>query len=264
MDRKQIGRAPEGNDKFVNVTLWFPSHWKDSSDVDWSTNNGVPWAFRRVPREGEQLFWQDSHRFEVVGVVHRTGDHSPSSVHLSVDPATDADRRHLRTVGGLCLRDQLILARASGTSWDALAELYEILPSALLRYVRDQKDLADDRDLVAEVVEGGEDGVGISDLDRAAVLAALWNHLQPGYQARSEPLSIDEARNVLAERAGHISTLHGRTLQVVLTGNRFNPWLYDQEASNGDHEDRGHLTAQAVVEHLRATGSVTGAPRPTE
>ncbi|MEU2454777.1 hypothetical protein ABZ605_32400 [Streptomyces sp. NPDC012765] len=259
MDQEQIGHAHDGNDEFVNVTVWFPARWKDSSDVEWNADNDVPWTFRRVPREGEQLFWQDSHRFEVVGVMHKTGDYSESSVHLRVDAATDADRQHLRTMGGLCLRDQLLLARASGTSWDSLAEHYEILPSTLLRYVREQKDLADDRDLVAEVVEGGEDGVDISDLDRAAVLAALWNHLQPGYQDRDEPLTVDEAGNVLAERAGRISTLYGRTLQVVLTGNRFNPWLYDQNTSKGDLEERGHVTAQAVVEHLRATGSLVGA-----
>lgn len=258
MDQTQIENV--GTDGgLLRVTLWFPPRWKDHSDVDWNENNDIPWTFRHVPREGEQLFWQDSHRFEVVGVMHKAGDYAEPTIHLRVDPTTEADRQHLRALGGLCLRDRLILARASGTSWDSLAEEYELLPSSLLRYVRVQKELADDHDLVTEIVEGGEGGVDIRDLDRAAVLAALWNHLRPSYRGRDEPLAIDEASSVLAERAGRISTLHGRHLQVVLSGDRFNPWLYDQNASNGDLEERDHVTAQAVIEHLRATGSVVGA-----
>lgn len=244
------------------VTLWFPSYWTDHSDVEWGIDSEISWNLPSIPREGEQLFWQDDHRFEVVGVMHTTADHSTPSVHLHLDCATDYDREHLRALGGLCLRDQLILARASGTPWEQLARKYEILPSTLLRYVRDQKELAGD-DLEATVIEGGTYGVDISGLDRAAVLAALWNNVRPSGRGGDEILSVDEAKGAMVERGGRISTLRDRSLQVVLTGDRFNPWFYDQQARNfGDGS--GHVTAAGVISHLRATGSTTGAPRIAE
>ncbi|MFI0929694.1 hypothetical protein ACH4TP_38085 [Streptomyces sp. NPDC021012] len=246
------------DDQLQTVTLWFPKRWKDHSDVEWNLDGDVLWGFRQVPRVGEHLHWQDSHHFEVVSVMRQANDYAEESIHVRLDVATDADREHLHALGGLCLRDQLILARACGASWDELGQDYEILPSALLRYVRDQKELAD-RDLVTEVVEGGDYGVDISGLDRAAVLAALWNGCRPSSQDRDELLTVEEAKSVLTDRGGRIGSLRGRTLQVVLTGDRFNPWLYDQAAFNADLDDLGHVTAERVVTHLRATGSIDGA-----
>ncbi|MFE0773365.1 hypothetical protein [Streptomyces sp. NPDC058861] len=245
------------DDQIVPAKLWFPRYWKDHSDIEWGLDECIDWVFRSAPREGEQISWQQAHRFQVVEVMHTARDDAEQVVHLHLDPATDADREHLRSLGGLCLRDRLILARASGTSWEDLGQEHEVLPATLRRYVQEQTALADDRDLVAEVVEGGQRGVDISGLDRAEVLAALWNnHGQSG-----EVLTVDEARAALAERAGRISALRGRPLQVVLTAERFNPWLYDERAYAADLYDRGHVTAEGAVAHLRATGSTTGAPR---
>ncbi|MEV6357941.1 hypothetical protein [Streptomyces hydrogenans] len=260
VDEQLDDPLPEAGTALQDVTLWFPKRWQDDCEVEWTGDGDIPWSFRQVPVAGDHLNWQGAHGFEVVAVMHSVADYSEQRIHVHLDVATDDDRERLRALGGLCLRDQLILARASGTSWGELASEHEILPSTLLRYVREQKELAD-RDLDAEVIEGGAYGVDISGLDRAAVLAALWNNVYPNGWGGDEVLTVDEAKAALADQGGRISTLRGRVLQVVLTGDRFNGWLYDQQSLTYDDGFVGHVTAAGVVAHLRATGSTTGAPR---
>lgn len=93
--------------------------------------------------------------------------------------------------------------------------------------------------------------ISIAGLDRAAVLAALHNHTRAiGLGALHDlhrDMTVDEAKAII-ER-GHDSAamfgkrpsepqlyfdyVQGRPLKIDITGDEFDPWLYDRDAGEG-------------------------------
>lgn len=103
--------------------------------------------------------------------------------------------------------------------------------------------------------------IDISGLDKAALLAALWNNaaLPPGASdPDTRPMTAEAAQSVfLYRRVSDGQTgddvygfdyFGGRLLKVNLAGNRLDPWGYDR--------DNGAGLAEQVITHLRRTGSV--------
>ena len=111
------------------------------------------------------------------------------------------------------------------------------------------------------------DSVDITGLDKAAVLAALFNASAPqgfGFiQADNGPqvMSLEDAQAMIDsalapmvpdmtdERALEYDYVLGRPLKVNLGGDEFNPWGFDRD--NG-----GPGSAQKVIDRLRATSQV--------
>lgn len=241
------------------VTLWFGSQLRNDPAYEWE-EGAADWWLQELPQAGGHIVWEQHLPFEIVEVRHQLS-HYGDRVIIYLDPASDEGRAEYRRLGGLCLRDQIILARECGLPLRQFAEKKEILPYRLLTYMRQQLEIAeaDGEDLTGEVVSGGEHGVDISGLDKAAVLAALWNHalpLGPRPDGDAALMGEAEARGILTQQQGRISDLRGRRLCVVLNGDRFNPWMYDDENMDYDRPDP-QQTAQDIVDHLRATGSVS-------
>lgn len=110
------------------------------------------------------------------------------------------------------------------------------------------------------------EAVNIEGLDKALVLAALYNRSAPQgmgvLQARPGGFTVDDARAAIAEGddskrifgelAGrrnkelYFDYLRGRPLKVDLTGDSFDPWGYDRD--NG-----GEGSAQRIIDDLRAS-----------
>ena len=111
------------------------------------------------------------------------------------------------------------------------------------------------------------DSINITGLDKAAVLAALFNASVPqgfGFlQAGNGPqvMSLEDAQGMIDsapapmitgmtdERALEYDYVHGRPLKVKLGGDEFDPWGFDRD--NG-----GLGSAQKVIDRLRATSQV--------
>lgn len=108
--------------------------------------------------------------------------------------------------------------------------------------------------------------VSIKGLDKAAVLAALYNGSAPvglGFlQSRPGPMTVEEARAFipagddrsrmfpeLQKEHLYFDYLLGRPLKVDLSGDEFDPRLYDR--------DNGQGRAERIVAELHA--SMTGA-----
>jgi hypothetical protein len=86
--------------------------------------------------------------------------------------------------------------------------------------------------------------IDIAGLDKASVLAALYNRARPqgmGFlHYTTEPMTRDEAQAVIASGGTHLSglSLHfdylkGRVMKVDLSNDTFDPWLYDRDNGNG-------------------------------
>lgn len=80
----------------------------------------------------------------------------------------------------------------------------------------------------------------ISKLDKAAVLATLFNNSKQqgmGFlHARGKlPLSKEEAAELLQQET-YFDYLHGRVMKVDLSGDSFDPWLYDRDNGSGAAE----------------------------
>ena len=102
--------------------------------------------------------------------------------------------------------------------------------------------------------------VDISGLDKAAVLATLFNASAPGgmgfLQAGFGPsiMTVEDAQQVInagGTNRGKLSFdyLFGRPLKFDLIGDEFDPWGFDRD--NG-----GTGTASRLIEDLRASGQV--------
>lgn len=96
--------------------------------------------------------------------------------------------------------------------------------------------------------------IDITGLDKATVLAALYNRSRPqgmGFlHFDPEPMTRDEAQAVIASGGTHLSDrslyfdyLKGRVMKVDLSKDEFDPWLYDRDNGNG--------AAYEVVSELR-------------
>lgn len=105
--------------------------------------------------------------------------------------------------------------------------------------------------------------IDISGLDKAALLAALWNNAAPppgssDSDSDSRPMTTEAAQSVLLYRRVSdrqtgdevygFDYFSGRLLKVNLAGDRLDPWGYDR--------DNGQGLAERVIGNLRRTGSV--------
>lgn len=96
------------------------------------------------------------------------------------------------------------------------------------------------------------DKVSLEGLDKAAVFAALYNAARPqglGFKHySSSTMSTNEARTRFGPSFGEVDYVDGRVMKVDLSGEVFDPWLYDR--------DNGAGAAATVVNLLRSTGQV--------
>ncbi len=95
--------------------------------------------------------------------------------------------------------------------------------------------------------------IDISDLDRAAVLAALFNGARAqglGFLAHQDgDMTVEQAQAILDTGTTYFDYLQGRVMKVDLSGDSFDPWGYDR--------DNGEGAAQSVIRSLRQTGSAS-------
>lgn len=81
--------------------------------------------------------------------------------------------------------------------------------------------------------------VNITGLDRAAVLASLFNNSQQQGLGLlnphgAQPMTREQAATILAATPhGYFDYLHGRVLKVDLSGDDVDPWLYDRDNGRG-------------------------------
>lgn len=91
--------------------------------------------------------------------------------------------------------------------------------------------------------------ISIDGLDKALVLAALYNASRPlgmGFvHYDPTPMSRDEAAAIL-EQSQSFDYLKGRVMKVNLRGDEFDPWGYDR--------DNGDGAAAAAIDALRREG----------
>lgn len=80
--------------------------------------------------------------------------------------------------------------------------------------------------------------IDITGLDKAAVLAALYNNslrlgmglLQP---AGARDMTRDEAADILAQGYTYFDYLHGRVMKIDLSSDAVDPRLYDRDLGDG-------------------------------
>jgi hypothetical protein len=101
-------------------------------------------------------------------------------------------------------------------------------------------------------------GIDIKGLDKAELLAALYNNSKPlglGFlQADPNPMTKEEAAQIIREEGLGFDYLKGRVMKLNLGGDTLNPWGYDR--------DNGAGSAAKTVEGVR-TGVISqpaGAP----
>lgn len=98
--------------------------------------------------------------------------------------------------------------------------------------------------------------VSIAGLDKAALLAALYNNAKIQGRgighATAEPMTAEEASRVIGGNNEQLRMsfdyLRGRVLKIELAGDEMEEWLYDR--------DNGEGKAGRVIDNLRTTGSV--------
>lgn len=98
--------------------------------------------------------------------------------------------------------------------------------------------------------------ISIAGLDKAKVLAALYNRAKPqglGHlHYTPEPMTVEEARVLLTEHAGdddrgaYFDYLIGRVMKVRIGGDELDPRLYDR--------DNGAGAAAAAIDAIREPG----------
>jgi hypothetical protein len=91
--------------------------------------------------------------------------------------------------------------------------------------------------------------ISLEGLDKARVLAALYNHSRPqgmGFlHYDPKPMTIDEARLIGTDH--YIDYLKGRVMKVYLREDTLDTFLYDR--------DVGHGAAENVINKLREEDS---------
>lgn len=92
----------------------------------------------------------------------------------------------------------------------------------------------------------------ISGLDKAAVLASLYNRAKPqgmGFmQYDSTPMTTEEAQQTLDSEQTYFDYLKGRVMKVDLSGDEVDTWGYNR--------DNGENAAEMVIVELRQVGEV--------
>lgn len=98
------------------------------------------------------------------------------------------------------------------------------------------------------------ENIDIGGLDKAAVLAALFNGSRPqglGFLNYGEGnMTVEEAQAILDSGQTYFDYVKGRVMKVDLEGDSFDPWGYDR--------DNGAGAAKVVVDELRRDGVVDG------
>ena len=102
--------------------------------------------------------------------------------------------------------------------------------------------------------------IDVKGLKPGAVLAALYNRAVParmGFLAFDpKPMTAEEGEALLAEQAKYRSAyfdyVNGRRMKVEIKGDEIDVERYEQNSGLG--------AATEAIEHLRATGEVTGKP----
>ncbi len=97
--------------------------------------------------------------------------------------------------------------------------------------------------------------INIAGLDKAVLLAALYNHARPlglGYlRANNKEMTKDEAERLLEDHRGHdgvvrFDYVHGRPLKVTFQGDELSgAWLYNR--------DQGHNACENIVDAVRSS-----------
>lgn len=83
--------------------------------------------------------------------------------------------------------------------------------------------------------------MNIQGLDKAAVLAALFNaSRQQGMgfmdSRGAKPMTVEDARNVLAEHGPYFDYLYGRVMKIGLDDDEMETRLYDRDNGQGAAE----------------------------
>ena len=103
------------------------------------------------------------------------------------------------------------------------------------------------------LIERSIEVIKISDLNKADVLAALYNAAKPqgmGFlQYDPQPMTQAEAAQILHETTD-FDYLKGRVMKISLSGGEFDPRLYDR--------DNGHGAAQRAIDALVASNNTNG------
>lgn len=91
--------------------------------------------------------------------------------------------------------------------------------------------------------------IDLKGLDKAAVLAALYNAAKPqgmGFlHYDPKPMDVEEAKEILSRGCFDFDYLKGRVMKVDLSGETLDPRLYDR--------DNGEGAAQQAIDSLRTT-----------
>ncbi|MBA7541333.1 hypothetical protein ES705_33644 [subsurface metagenome] len=82
--------------------------------------------------------------------------------------------------------------------------------------------------------------ISLIGLDKAEVLAALYNASKPQgmgfFHSDSKPMTSKEA-GVLLKQTTDFDYVQGRIMKVNLSGDTFDPWLYDRDNGQGAAEE---------------------------
>jgi hypothetical protein len=99
--------------------------------------------------------------------------------------------------------------------------------------------------------------INIADLDKAEVLAELYNNSKVqgmGFMGQralgdraGKPMTIEWAKGIIKDQGLDFDYLHGKVMKVHLSGNEFDPYLYDRDVGSG--------AAKKVVDSIRARAS---------
>lgn len=88
--------------------------------------------------------------------------------------------------------------------------------------------------------------VDIKGLDKAEVLVALWNNsceVGLSFNPSGKPLTVKKARKIIKGQYYRFDYCEGRLIKCDLSGDKFDPWLYDRENGPG--------AAQRAIDALR-------------
>lgn len=90
--------------------------------------------------------------------------------------------------------------------------------------------------------------IDVSGIDRAVLLAALYNNSRPqgmGFLQPNclSPMTVEQAQSYLDNGQRYFDYLQGRVMKVEINGKTLDPRLYDRDLGQG--------AAQRVVESLR-------------
>ena len=97
--------------------------------------------------------------------------------------------------------------------------------------------------------------IDIKELDKADVLAALYNASKPqgmGFMHYDPtPMTREQAQEIIGAGQTDFDYLMGRVMKIDISGDELNPWGYDR--------DNGQGSVERVISALRSTGQTNPA-----